>query len=455
MAGNLTPAQTDTLLCMSNQTERDLFHARGLLHLHRGEKHLPVGMLLQNEPRSAGIDIAITILSLAAVAASRAVKKTEWIDLYLGEMRQALIAFDQAIACDIDFAPAYYGKAQVLRYLGDQEQSLGSARVATTLAPENETYTRLAQVLKERAEVTQAKVPSQNQSTAVGGRRSGSQKITNTSQRQTNQTNLSTVPMQSDGTPLSWDNIILPERTKRTLKQVQRVMENPEQARRLGVEPPSGLLLYGPPGTGKTTIAKILASQAHCSFFAASPADVFSKWIGEGEKAVANLFTQARAAAPSIVFLDEIDAMVPNRSGGVSQPSDKIVNQFLHEMDGLSGNEGVFVIGATNRPELLDDAVIRGGRLSLKIEIPVPDLPSRRQILDIHTKGVTLAEDVNLDEVASETDGYSGADLRALVNDAGLEALVRLTDGIGVDALTRDDFDQAKRAIQPEVALHP
>jgi transitional endoplasmic reticulum ATPase len=233
---------------------------------------------------------------------------------------------------------------------------------------------------------------------------------------------------------------------------VQKVIESPEQARRLGVEPPSGLLLYGPPGTGKTTIAKILASQASCSFFAASPADVFSKWIGEGEKAVSNLFAQARAAAPSIVFLDEIDALVPNRSGGVSQPSDKIVNQFLHEIDGLSGNQGVFVVGATNRPELLDDAVIRGGRLSLKIEIPAPDKDSRLSILALHTRGVVLSPDVDIEQLATETEGYSGADLRALVNDAGLEALVRITDEGGAECLTTEDFEHAKRAIQPDVA---
>lgn len=434
---------------MASLSERDLLHARGLLHLHKGEKQLPAGMHLQNEPRSAGVDIAMTVLSLATVAASRATRNTGWIEQYRSEMQKALTAFDAALAIDAEYAPAHHGRAQALRYLGDQEQALGAARTAAALEPDNADYRRLASTLMERSDVniSQEVVPS-------GSRPPQARPTPPAARPQTRrpQPNVPLIPLQPDGSLLTWDDIILPERTKRTLRQVQKVIESPDQARRLGVEPPSGLLLYGPPGTGKTTIAKILASQASCSFFAASPADVFSKWIGEGEKAVSNLFMQARAAAPSIVFLDEIDALVPNRSGGVSQPSDKIVNQFLHEIDGLSGNQGVFVVGATNRPELLDDAVIRGGRLSLKIEIPAPDMVSRLSILALHTRGVILSPDVDIEQLAAETDGYSGADLRALVNDAGLEALVRITDEGGAECLTTEDFEHAKRAIQPEVS---
>ena len=154
-------------------------------------------------------------------------------------------------------------------------------------------------------------------------------------------------------------------------------------------------------------------------------------WIGEGEKAVARLFQEARAISPSIVFLDEIDALITNRMGGISQPSDKIVNQFLHEMDDLEGNRGVFLVGATNRPELLDAALLRGGRLSLKIEIPLPEAVARRAILNLHTIGVQLVPGVELDEIARDTEGFSGADLRALVNEAGLQALIRIADGPG------------------------
>ena len=434
---------------MASLSERDLLHARGLLHLHKGEKQLPSGMHLQNEPRSTGVDIAMTVLSLATVAASRATRNTGWIEQYRLEMQKALGAFDAALALDSEYAPAHHGRAQALRYLGDQELALGAARTAAALEPQNADYRRLAATMLERSDANVGQVAAPADSLPQAAR-----PVASTTRPQTRrpQPNVPLIPLQPDGSPLTWDDIILPERTKRTLRQIQKVIESPEQARRLGVEPPSGLLLYGPPGTGKTTIAKILASQASCSFFAASPADVFSKWIGEGEKAVSNLFTQARAAAPSIVFLDEIDALVPNRSGGVSQPSDKIVNQFLHEIDGLSGNQGVFVVGATNRPELLDDAVIRGGRLSLKIEIPAPDMVSRLSILALHTRGVLLSPDVDIEQLATDTDGYSGADLRALVNDAGLEALVRITDEGGAECLTTEDFEHAKRAIQPEVA---
>ncbi|MFM2222557.1 MAG: hypothetical protein RLZZ78_814, partial [Armatimonadota bacterium] len=367
-----------------------------------------------------------------------------WIEQYRSEMQKALSAFDAALAIDAEYAPAHHGRAQALRYLGDQEQALGAARTAAALEPENADFRRLAATLMERSDTIVSQVAAPSSSRPQQDRPSSP--VTRPQSRKP-QPNVPHIPLQPDGSLLSWDDIILPERTKRTLRQVQKVIEAPEQARRLGVE-----LLYGPPGTGKTTIAKILASQASCSFFAASPADVFSKWIGEGEKAVSNLFAQARAAAPSIVFLDEIDALVPNRSGGVSQPSDKIVNQFLHEIDGLSGNQGVFVVGATNRPELLDDAVIRGGRLSLKIEIPAPDKDSRLSILALHTRGVVLSPDVDIEQLATETEGYSGADLRALVNDAGLEALVRITDEGGAECLTTEDFEHAKRAIQPEVA---
>lgn len=434
---------------MASLSERDLLHARGLLHLHKGEKQLPSGMHLQNEPRSTGVDIAMTVLSLATVAASRATRNTGWIEQYRLEMQKALGAFDAALALDSEYAPAHHGRAQALRYLGDQELALGAARTAAALEPQNADYRRLAATMLERSDANVGQVAA-----PADSRPQAARPVASTTRPQTRrpQPNVPLIPLQPDGSPLTWDDIILPERTKRTLRQIQKVIESPEQARRLGVEPPSGLLLYGPPGTGKTTIAKILASQASCSFFAASPADVFSKWIGEGEKAVSNLFTQARAAAPSIVFLDEIDALVPNRSGGVSQPSDKIVNQFLHEIDGLSGNQGVFVVGATNRPELLDDAVIRGGRLSLKIEIPAPDMVSRLSILALHTRGVLLSPDVDIEQLATDTDGYSGADLRALVNDAGLEALVRITDEGGAECLTTEDFEHAKRAIQPEVA---
>jgi transitional endoplasmic reticulum ATPase len=239
---------------------------------------------------------------------------------------------------------------------------------------------------------------------------------------------------------LTWDDVILPAKTKRELRQTQLVLENPQQARALGVEPPTGLLLYGPPGTGKTTVARVLAAQVRCAFLTTSPAETNNMWVGESEKNVARLFADARAAAPSIVFLDEVDALLPNRAGGMHQYSDKVVNQFLHEMDGLTQNQGVFVIGATNRPDMLDPALIRGGRLSRQIEIPLPDTDARLAMLKQFAGRAQLDISVDLSLLAMQTEGFSGADLRALVNEAGLQALIRIADGDAVQALTEADF---------------
>jgi transitional endoplasmic reticulum ATPase len=239
---------------------------------------------------------------------------------------------------------------------------------------------------------------------------------------------------------LTWDDVILPAKTKRELRQMQLVLENPQQARALGVEPPTGLLLYGPPGTGKTTVARVLAAQARARFFSTTPAAINQMWVGESEKSVAKLFADARAAAPAIVFLDEVDALIPNRAGGMHQYSDKVVNQFLHEMDGLHANQGVFVVAATNRPDMLDPALIRGGRLSRQIEIPLPDYDARFALLRLCVRAATLDPAIDLPLLAMQTEGFSGADLRALVNEAGLQALIRIADEGGTLALTPEDF---------------
>ena len=177
-------------------------------------------------------------------------------------------------------------------------------------------------------------------------------------------------------------------------------------------------------------------------------------WLGESEKAVKKLFDEARAKAPAIVFLDEIDALLPSRSGGINQYSDKVVNQFLHEMDGLIKNKRIFVVGATNRRDMLDPALLRGGRLSREIEIPLPDEPARRQLFALTTAGAKLADDIDLDELARRTEGYSGANIKATVNEAGLQALIRLSETPTGTArmLTREDFEEALTNFTPPVA---
>src|SRR3954469_16183420 len=181
----------------------------------------------------------------------------------------------------------------------------------------------------------------------------------------------------------TWDSLILPAPIKAQLQQLQAVIEDPESARRYGVEPPTGLLLAGPPGTGKTTVAKVLAAQAHASFYPIAGAHVMSKWGGESEQNIRRLSERARKNRPSIVFIDEIDALAGRRGGIETQHSS--VNQLLSEIDGVSGQRGVFVIGATNRPDQLDPALLRGGRLSRTIVLGLPDEAGRLAILCLNT----------------------------------------------------------------------
>jgi transitional endoplasmic reticulum ATPase len=177
----------------------------------------------------------------------------------------------------------------------------------------------------------------------------------------------------------TWEALVLPETTKAQLRQLQAVIEDPESARRFGIDPPTGLLLAGPPGTGKTTVAKVLAAQARCSFYPVSGADVMSKWVGESEGNIRRLFERARENRPSIVFIDEIDAIAGRR--GAVEVHDTQVNQLLAEIDGVAGQRGVFVIGASNRPDQIDPAMLRGGRLSRTIILGLPDERGRLAIL--------------------------------------------------------------------------
>jgi transitional endoplasmic reticulum ATPase len=221
----------------------------------------------------------------------------------------------------------------------------------------------------------------------------------------------------------SWDRLVLAEHTARELRQLQELLEDPDRSARYGIEVPTGLLLTGVPGTGKTTIAKVLAAEAACSFYPVTAADLTSRWVGESERAVASLFRRARANAPSIVFIDEIDSIGAAR--GKLGAYDRQLDQLLTEMDGMATTPGVFVIGATNRPRAVDPALTRGGRHSRIIEIPLPDVEQRLAILRLLTASMPL-NGVDLEELALETEGYSGADLKALLQQAALESMVRL-----------------------------
>jgi transitional endoplasmic reticulum ATPase len=244
----------------------------------------------------------------------------------------------------------------------------------------------------------------------------------------------------------TWESLILPGTIKAQLRQLQTVIEDPESARRFGVDPPTGLLLAGPPGTGKTTIAKVLAAQAHCSFYPISGADVTSKWVGESERNIRQLFDRARENRPSIIFIDEIDAIAGRR--GELQAHDSQVNQLLAEIDGVTGQRGVFIVGATNRPDQLDPALLRGGRLSRTIVLGLPDEEARLAMLKLHTARMPTVG-VRLDELARDAEGLSPADLKALCQEAALAAMARTGgDPEPGAAVTHEDFEEGLRRIR-------
>ncbi|MDP8888773.1 MAG: CDC48 family AAA ATPase [Thermoproteota archaeon] len=192
------------------------------------------------------------------------------------------------------------------------------------------------------------------------------------------------------------------------------------------VEPPKGILLYGPPGTGKTMIAKAVAATSEANFISIKGPELISKWVGESEKGVREVFRKARQAAPCVIFFDELDAVAPRRGGGSegdAHVTERLLSQMLTELDGLEDLKGVVVIGATNRPDIIDEALLRTGRFDRILEVPAPDKDARKHIFEIHTKKKPLEPDVNLDKLVEMTEGMTGADIAALVNAAAMTAI--------------------------------
>ena len=243
---------------------------------------------------------------------------------------------------------------------------------------------------------------------------------------------------------VGWDDIGGVDDSIEKLKEgIELPIKNQEAFRRLGIRPAKGFLLYGPPGTGKTLLAKAVAKEAEANFISMKSSDLLSKWYGESEQQIAKMFQRARAVAPCVIFIDEIDSLVPARgsSGMEPQVTGRVVNTVLAEMDGLEELQSVVVIGATNRPTLVDPALLRPGRFDELVYVGTPDKQGREQILGIHTSEMPLAEDVILADVAKKTDRFTGADLEDVVRRAGLNALARA--GADVSEVTAADFTEA------------
>ncbi len=243
---------------------------------------------------------------------------------------------------------------------------------------------------------------------------------------------------------IGWDDIGgLDDAEEKLREGVELPLRNPEAFDRLGIRPAKGFLLYGPPGTGKTLLAKAVAKEAEANFISIKSSDVLSKWYGESEQQISRLFARARQVAPCVIFIDEIDSLVPARGSEANEPqvTARVVNTILAEMDGMEEMNSIVVIGATNRPSLVDPALLRPGRFDELVYVGPPDEGGRRLILGIHTRNMPLAKDVDLDAIAAQTPRYTGADLEDVVRRAGLIAIRRA--GEKADKVTAADFADA------------
>ncbi len=252
-------------------------------------------------------------------------------------------------------------------------------------------------------------------------------------------------------TTVHWDDAGgLDDVKQHLIEAVEWPIKSPEIFTKLGIRPPKGILLYGPPGCGKTLLARAVATESEANFISIKGPEVFSKWVGESEKAIREVFRKARMAAPAVVFLDEIDSLTPRRGMGMSDSgvSERVISQLLTEMDGITTLQDIVVIAATNRPDMVDSAVLRPGRFDRLIYVPEPDEKSRLQILKIYTKGMPISKDVDLNQIVIATKYYSGADIESLCRESAMHALRK---NISSTEVTMKDFQDALKEMGPSI----
>jgi transitional endoplasmic reticulum ATPase len=250
---------------------------------------------------------------------------------------------------------------------------------------------------------------------------------------------------------VEWSDIGGLEQVKQELREaVEWPIKHPEAFKRMGIKPPKGILLYGPPGCGKTLLAKAVATESEANFITIKGPEIFSKWVGESEKAIREIFRKARQAAPCIVYFDEIDAIAPIRGLGFgdSVVTERVITQLLTEMDGIQSLENVVVLASTNRPDMLDPALLRPGRFDRLIYVPPPDYEARLEIFKVHTRNMPLAEDVDLQQLAKMTEGYSGSDIEAVCREAGMLAL---RENINAERVEMRHFVEALKRVYPSI----
>ncbi|MDY6780057.1 MAG: AAA family ATPase, partial [Halobacteria archaeon] len=231
----------------------------------------------------------------------------------------------------------------------------------------------------------------------------------------------------------------------------------------LGTEASKGILMYGPPGTGKTLLAKAVANASDSNFISIKGPELLNKYVGESEKGIREVFKKARQNAPTVIFFDEIDSIAPERGGSLdSEVTERVVSQLLTELDGVEELKNVKVIAATNRPDRIDKALLRPGRLDKVVEVPMPDLEARREIFKIHTRDVPLAADVDLESLAERTENYAGSDIEAVCREASMNSMREfigsgiepdeIEDAVGNVKVTMDDFEDALDNVTPSLS---